>query len=142
MPGIYFFNQGSPFKLRNSRKTKSWIKDVIARERKDLSTLNYIFCSDEQLLEINQQYLKHHTFTDVITFDNSDGGLSIEGDIFISVDRVKDNAEKLDIEFTEELHRVMVHGVLHLLGYSDKSPRAKALMRRKEDTYLSLRAIT
>lgn len=88
---------------------------------------------------MNIQYLNHKTYTDIITFDNSEAPKLLEGDIFISVDRVKENAEKLKIPFVHELHRVMIHGVLHLLGYSDKTPRKKAEMRKKEDAYLSLR---
>ena len=139
MARIDFFNQDISFKPLKPRKTKRWIQDVIEKEGKELSHLNYIFCSDEYLFTINQQYLNHKTLTDIITFDNSEGGGTIEGDIFISIERVRANAEELQVDFNEEVHRVLIHGVLHLMGYGDKSPRQKSLMRKKEDAYLSLR---
>jgi probable rRNA maturation factor len=138
MAAIDFFNQDIPFKLSRPRKTTRWIREVISREKQELAHLSYIFCSDEYLLAINQQYLKHKTLTDIITFDYSDGG-PIEGDVFVSVDRVRANAEELKTAFDDELHRVLIHGVLHLIGYSDKSPAEKLAMRKKEDAYLSLR---
>lgn len=103
-----------------------------------MTSVNYIFCSDDYLREINIQYLKHKTYTDIVTFNYGTTD-QIEGDIFISVDRVKENAQKFNTELETELHRVIIHGVLHLIGYSDKSKTEKALMREKEDTYLSLR---
>jgi probable rRNA maturation factor len=138
MAAIHFFVQELDFKLSKPRKTKTWIKEVLRRENKELATLNYIFCSDAYLLSINEQYLNHRTLTDIITFDNSDGD-NMEGDIFISVERVQENASKLKTHFDEELHRVIIHGVLHLSGYGDKTRKEKALMRDKEDAYLSLR---
>lgn len=138
MAALEFFNQDISFKLPNPRKTKSWIRQVIALENKSLEHLNYIFCSDEYLLSINQQYLNHDTFTDIITFDNSEDEDTIEGDIFISIERVRANAVELQKPFEEELHRVLIHGVLHLLGHTDKSPSDKSSMRKKEDAYLSL----
>lgn len=141
MAGVDFFNQDITFKLPRPRKTKQWIREVASREGRQLVQLNYIFCSDEYLLSINRQYLKHNTLTDIITFDNSEGGGVIEGDIFISIERVKANATELKTTFNEELHRVLIHGVLHLSGYSDKSASDKSLMRKKEDAYLSLRDI-
>lgn len=139
MAAVDFFAQDISFKLRKPRKTKQWILEAIARERKQLEHLNYIFCSDAYLLSMNEQYLNHKTLTDIITFDNSGKKGIIEGDIFISIERVKSNAEELQTSFDEELHRVMIHGVLHLIGYSDKSVTAKVRMRKKEDAYLSLR---
>ena len=100
--------------------------------------LNFIFCNDQYLLEINQQYLNHNTYTDIITFNHSDDKGTIEGDIFISLDRVAENSSTLDIPFELELHRVMIHGVLHLVGYSDKTTPQKNEMRKKEDESLSL----
>lgn len=138
MAAVEFFNQGISFKLSNSRRTKSWIRTVIGLENKKLEHLNYIFCSDQSLLSINQQYLNHDTFTDIITFDNSDDRDLIEGDIYISIERVRDNATELKTDFEEELHRVLIHGVLHLIGYGDKSAAEKSTMRKKEDAYLSL----
>jgi probable rRNA maturation factor len=137
MPGINFYNQDISFKLSNPRKTTSWIKNAIRKEGFKLIQVNYIFCSDEYLREMNIEYLNHKTYTDIITFDNSEKEGQIEGDIFISIDRVKENAEKLKIHFSEELRRVLIHGILHLAGYSDKSARQKAEMRKKENFYLS-----
>jgi probable rRNA maturation factor len=138
MPQIRFFSEGITFKLAHPRKTSSWIKTVIEREKHTLEDLNYIFCSDEALLQINIDYLNHDTFTDIVTFDNSAEEDIIEGDIFISIPRVRENSTKFKTSFQEELNRVMVHGVLHLCGYKDKTAEQKKLMRKKEDTYLSL----
>ena len=101
--------------------------------------INFIFCDDAYLLEMNQEYLKHDTFTDIITFDYGSSE-AVSGDIFISVDRIRENAAKLQQNALDELHRVMIHGILHLIGYKDKSPADKAQMTSKEDKYLSLRA--
>lgn len=139
MASINFFAQDLEFKMPHPRKTKAWIKEVIRRENKTLTNLNYIFCSDAYLLAINKQYLNHQTLTDIITFDNSEGDGNIEGDIFISIDRVHENASRLSAPFEEELQRVLIHGVLHLSGYEDKSPKQKEDMRKKEDACLSLR---
>lgn len=141
MAEVNFFNQDITFKLPKQGKTRQWIKEVLSREKKQLAHLNYIFCSDEYLLSINKQYLKHNALTDIITFDNSEHGGPIEGDIFISIERVRANAKELKTGFDEELHRVLIHGVLHLSGYSDKSASDKSRMRKKEDACLSLREI-
>lgn len=138
MPSINFFSEEIPFQLKHPRKTTRWVKEAITSEGKILADLNYIFCTDEYLYSINLEYLNHKTYTDIITFDNSEEADSIQGDIFISIDRVKENAGKLNVSFEQELHRVIIHGVLHLVGYSDKTPRQKSLMRKKEDAYLSL----
>ena len=113
---------------------------MISRENCTLKHLNYIFCSDEYLLDLNKQYLNHKTLTDVITFDSSEEPTVIEGDIFISIERVQSNAKELSQTEDEELHRVIIHGVLHLLGYTDKTKSGQILMRKKEDAYLSLRS--
>jgi len=139
MPSLNFFTEEITFKLPHPQKTRNWIKNSIRSEKKDLQQINFIFCSDEYLRGINIQYLNHQTYTDIITFDNSEGSGRLEGDIFISVDRVTENALKYEREFDEELHRVIVHGVLHLIGYKDKGGENKKLMRKKEDAYLSLR---
>lgn len=139
MPSIRFFSEGVSFKLKHSRKTVRWIKETIAHESCTLGELAFIFCTDEYLMSINVDFLKHHTLTDIITFDHAEENGEISGDIFISVARVKENAPKFDSSFEEELHRVIIHGVLHLIGYSDKSPAQKNQMRKKEDAYLSLR---
>jgi probable rRNA maturation factor len=138
MPGIHFFNEGTAFKLPHPRKTSSWIKKVVRSEASEVGDLNYIFCSDKYLLGVNQQYLNHDTYTDIITFGLSDGA-TIEGDIYISIPRVRENARDQKVPFHDELDRVMIHGILHLLGHADKTPRKKALMRKKEDACLSLR---
>lgn len=140
MGSIRFFTEDIAFKLPHPRKTTAWIKSAILKEKHSLGELNYIFCSDEHLLKINIEYLNHKTLTDIITFDNSDEHGVIEGDIFISIDRVRDNAAKFSSDFDSELHRVLIHGVLHLAGYSDKTPEQKTAMRKKEDAYLSLRS--
>ncbi len=124
------------FVLKERANLKKWLKNVIITEGAQLGNLNFIFCTDDYLLEMNQTYLQHHTLTDVITFDNSEKEGLIEGDIFISVERVQDNALKFGVANHEELRRVMVHGVLHLLGYGDKTPEDKAQMRQKENDYL------
>ena len=136
---IHFFYEGVDFRLKAVRNTKIWIKEVTAAENKKIGELNYIFCSDEILSQINLQYLQHDTLTDIITFKASDDDNLIEGDIFISVERVEENAEKFKVHFSQELHRVIIHGVLHLVGYSDKTSSQKRIMRGKEDAYLSLR---
>lgn len=139
MAQIDFFTQDVSFKFHTPAKTRLWIKNVIGLENRDLVHINYIFCSDAYLLELNKQYLKHRTLTDIITFDSSEEDGQIEGDIFISIERVRSNAVELGTSFDDELHRVLIHGVLHLIGYADKSPKDKSRMRKKEDTYLSLR---
>jgi len=138
---IHFFYEDVDFHLKAIRNTKSWLKNVIKVENKKLGELNYIFCSDAFLADVNLQYLNHKTLTDIITFDTSEDVHLIEGEIYISIDRVNENAIKFKASFDQELHRVMVHGVLHLLGYSDKTSQQKKIMRKKEDAYLSLRRI-
>ena len=135
---IEFFNEDIDFKLPATESIKSWLHQVILHEHHNLGHLNFIFCSDDYLLQINGQYLNHHYHTDVITFDLSESDPEITGDIFVSIDRVKSNAKTLEVEFMDELRRVMVHGVLHLLGYDDKSALQKQEMRKKEEAYLSL----
>ena len=138
MASINFFSQTIPFKVPFPRKTSAWIKAVIKKEKHSLKEINFIFCSDTELHQINLEYLNHDDFTDIITFDNSEEKGVIEGDIYISTDRVRENAATYQKEFSNELKRVMIHGVLHLLGYKDKSIAAKKQMRLKEDFYLSL----
>ncbi|MFZ6010764.1 MAG: rRNA maturation RNase YbeY [Bacteroidota bacterium] len=138
MAAVNFFYEDIPFSLEYPRKVTKWLSLSIKKEKAKLKELNFIFCSDDYLRTINIEFLNHTTYTDIVTFDNSDGSGFIEGDIFISIDRVTENAEKFKKSFTEELHRVMIHGVLHLIGYSDKKSAAKIEMRKKEDAYLSL----
>ena len=138
---INFFNEDISFTLKQKGLVRTWIRNTIISENRRLKLLNFIFCSDAYLLNINKQYLNHDTYTDIITFDNSDVMHDIIGDIFISVERVKENAKDREIKASEELHRVMIHGTLHLLGYADKAKSAKALMTNKEDFYLSKREV-
>lgn len=138
MPIHYFSNQ-IDFKLKNQRKTTLWIASVAKKEKKAIGEISYVFCSDEYLLSLNQQFLKHNTFTDIMTFDYSEGKKELSGEIYVSIDRVADNAAKFKTDFQDELHRVMIHGVLHLAGYKDKKSVEKALMRKKEEACLSLR---
>ncbi|MFN7261499.1 MAG: rRNA maturation RNase YbeY [Cyclobacteriaceae bacterium] len=139
MATIRFFSEDISFKIDLPRKKSQWIKEVARREKKTIKEINYIFCSDEYLLQLNQGFLNHKTLTDIITFDNSEGENGLEGEIYISIERVQENAIKFNNEFEDELHRVMIHGVLHLIGYKDKKPSEKALMRKKEEACLSLR---
>tara|TARA_B100000683_G_scaffold264135_1_gene293278 strand:+ start:4632 stop:5045 length:414 start_codon:yes stop_codon:yes gene_type:complete len=123
------------FILNNQMELQKWIETVITSENKVLGDLNYIFCSDEYLLERNIKYLKHDTLTDIITFDYCEEEI-INSDIMISIDRVKENSSIFENSFSDELHRVMIHGVLHLIGYDDKTKKEKQTMRNKEDFYL------
>ena len=134
---IHFHYLVQGFHLKHRTRLKAFIKTLITKERRLIDTINYIFCSDEYLLQINQDYLKHQDFTDIITFQLNAEGAPILADIYISIDRVKDNSHSLEVSFTEELHRVIFHGALHLCGYKDKSASAKRTMRMKEDYYLS-----
>ena len=136
---ILFFNEQLTFTLRDKSAVRFWLEAIIKTEVHKLNHINYIFCTDKYLHKINLKYLQHNTYTDIITFDNSTTKGTIEADMFISIQRVKENAKALKINFTDELHRVMAHGVLHLCGYKDKTPKAKQLMTSKEDYYLSLR---
>jgi probable rRNA maturation factor len=139
MPAIRFFEEDINFKLKQKAQVRQWIIDTIVNEGYKLSELTYVFCSDAYLLQINQQYLQHDTYTDIVTFDNSEQEGKIVGDIFISVERIRENAAKFKVSETDELHRVMIHGVLHLLGYKDKTAVSKEKMTQKEDQYLSTR---
>jgi probable rRNA maturation factor len=136
---IAFFEEGISYKLKHKTAIKAWVTEAIKSEGHKLKELTYIFCSDTYLLKLNQQYLNHDTYTDIITFDNSETSKVILGDIFISIDRVKENSIKYNIPVADELHRVIIHGALHLLGYTDKSPVDKKKMTLKEDFYLDKR---
>jgi probable rRNA maturation factor len=136
---IHFFEEDISYNLKQKIKIRKWITQTISNEGKTLQELNFIFCSDDYLLKINREYLKHDTFTDIITFDNSEDSAQINGDIFISIDRIRDNAKDFKVSESNELHRVMIHGTLHLLGYRDKTKQEKSVMTEKEDKYLSVR---
>lgn len=133
---ISFHYEDIQFILPNHLLIVDWIYKTIINETKILRQVNYIFCSDNYLHKINLEYLNHDTFTDVITFPYTDGNI-IEGDIFISIDRIRENAKSFEVAFKNELHRVMIHGTLHLLGYLDKTNEEKAQMTQMEDKYLS-----
>lgn len=131
------FNYENEFNLDNEEVISNWLSQVILSETKKEGEINYIFCDDEYLLKINLEYLNHDTLTDIISFDYTVGN-EINGDIFISVERVQDNADDFEVSFEEELRRVLVHGVLHYCGYKDKSEEDEVLMRAKEDEKLSM----
>jgi rRNA maturation RNase YbeY len=133
---ITFQSQEITFTLRHKVNIKAWIKQVIESEKKVLGQINFVFTSDEEVLKANVQFLKHHTYTDIITFDYCNGSL-VNGDILISVERVADNAKKFKVDFENELKRVMIHGVLHLCGYKDKKPSDAKKMRQMEDLWLA-----
>ena len=141
MSQIRFFSESIAFKLKQPIKISSWIKLVAKKEKRTIKEINYIFCSDEYLLQLNQGFLNHKTLTDIITFDNSEGKNALEGEIYISIERVQENALKFNTNFEDELQRVMIHGILHLIGYKDKKYSEKALMRKKEEACLSLRSL-
>ena len=124
------------FKITERRKKKKWLNNLIFQENYKLLELNYIFLNDESLLKINKEYLNHDTYTDIITFDNSEKNKIIEGDIFISVDRIKENALLFHVSFETEMIRVMAHGLLHLCGYLDKKKKDIRNMREKENYYM------
>ena len=126
------FNSETSFTLKNQNKLVKWIGDVVSSEGFQDAEINYIFCDDSYLNKINQEFLNHDTFTDIISFDYT-LGKEVGGDIFISIERVLENAEKFNEVFENELHRVMIHGILHFMGYKDKTKKEKTLMRTKED---------
>lgn len=132
---IHFSVEKEGFKLKERTRIKNWITAIIKDEGKKVGDIAYIFCDDEQILETNISYLDHNTYTDIITFDYVEGNV-ISGDILISVDRVKENAELFNCTFEQELHRVIIHGILHLLGVGDKSEEEAQVMRKREEEAL------
>ncbi len=136
---INFFSEETSFNPTNKNFLSSWISECIKLEDKQTGEINFIFCSDDYLLKLNQDYLDHDTFTDIVTFNYVSEQL-ISGDLFISVNRVEDNAKQLQVEFKKELRRVMIHGILHLIGYDDKTPELAKVIRAKEDFYLTLKS--
>jgi rRNA maturation RNase YbeY len=132
---ILFFVEKTNFRIKNKIAVKSWLFDAIIQENKTLGYINIILCTDDYLHDLNQKYLSHDTLTDIITFDFNEKELLV-GEIFISIDRVKENAGIYGIKVVDELHRVIIHGVLHLCGYKDKSRKDKKLMTDKENYYL------
>lgn len=132
-PKILFFEENVDFKLPHKKQHKDWLVRIAASEKHNIKTLNYVFADDAFVLQINQQYLQHDTYTDIITFDNSIDSKEIEGEIYISVERVLENSNTENTTFDHELRRVMVHGLLHLCGYDDKTEEDIIAMRKKED---------
>jgi rRNA maturation RNase YbeY len=135
---ITFNNHNIQFSLKDKLFIKSFLARVFAEEGVVFKSVSYVFCTDEFLLKLNQEYLNHDTLTDILTFTLSNSSLPVVSEIYISVERVKENAEKLKVLFITELYRVMIHGILHLCGYTDQTKSKKANMRKKEDYYLSL----
>jgi probable rRNA maturation factor len=135
---IRFHIQHKKISLRNRTNLKIFLSELFQKESISLASLSYIFCTDEFLLQLNKQYLKHNYYTDVISFDLTNKKGPLTGEIYISIDRVKDNAALLKQTYYKELHRVIFHGALHLCGFNDKSVKEKLIMRKKEDKYISL----
>jgi probable rRNA maturation factor len=134
---IFFHCEDVDFKLADETKTTEWLTAIITKEKKVTGNISYVFCSDEHLLTINKEYLNHDYYTDIITFDYTDNGI-VSGDIFISLDRIKDHAKEYKVTFENELYRVIAHGVLHLIGYNDKTDEDQDLMTKMENESLEL----
>lgn len=137
---ISYYFQDTDFKFRDRRKTNEWLKLAAESEIRRIGNISIIFCSDNYVLDINQKYLQHDYFTDIITFDYCEGD-RLSGDLFISVDSVRENSVEFGTEFKDELNRVIIHGLLHLVGYDDHTEKDIKLMRSKENYYLSLREL-
>ena len=135
---VHFFSEDIDFELPEKLRRKRWLKQLAAGAGFRIKELNYVFCSDEYLYQMNVDYLNHDTYTDIITFDNSEKTKELEGDIFISVDRVRENAKSAQVEEEVELTRVLAHGLLHLIGYKDKAKEEASLMRSKEEEAIEL----
>lgn len=133
----FYTEEGFNFLLKDKNKIRTWLEECAKQEHKEISHLTYVFCSDEYLLNINQNYLNHNTYTDIITFDYSKDNI-LEGEIYISIERVKENAKAYKVSFTNELLRVLAHGLLHLSGYKDKTKKEKEIMHNKENEKLNL----
>ena len=134
---ISYFSEDTDFELADADNHTQWLKKIANVHNSEILSLTYIFCSDEYLLNINKSYLNHDYYTDIITFPYKQGE-ELESDIFISIDRVQDNAAQAGVSFTEELHRVMAHGVLHLIGFGDKTEEEAKIMRKKEEESIAL----
>jgi len=134
----FHFLEGVQFKLNKRRELKSFIELLFKKEKKRLAVINYILCTDKYLLNINRQFLQHDYYTDIITFGLSDPDEPISAEIYISVDRVKDNALEFGSSYKKEMHRVLFHGALHLCGYKDKKKKDAVIMRKMEDKYITL----
>lgn len=135
---IHFFSEEIKFTLREKLNRKRWLKKIATNAGFKIKGLNYVFCSDEYLYQMNRDYLKHDSYTDIITFDNSEKKGDIEGDIFVSIDRVRENAKTHTQEVETEMNRVLAHGLLHLMGYKDKTQEEVAIMRLKEEESIKM----
>lgn len=139
MSSINFLNEDLSYNVVKKKLLRSWILNTIKKEGKKIDSINYIFTSDSFLYKLNIEYLSHDTFTDIISFQYNEEGEDIQSDIFISIERIKENAKTYNQKLLDEVHRIIIHGTLHLLGYKDKSKSQKEEMTSKEDYYLSLR---
>ena len=137
---IRYFNEDIRFVLKDKLVNNRWLKLVAGSEIRSIGDVNIIFCSDKYILDVNLRYLHHDYYTDIITFDYCEGK-KLSGDLFISIDTVRENALEYGVEFDDELHRVMVHGLLHLIGYDDHNPEEEKIIHEKEDYYLKLRGV-
>lgn len=136
---ISFFNEEINFTLKNKKKISEWIVTIVEQHKYNIQNINYIFCNDKYLHQINLKHLQHDTYTDIITFDYTNKkSKELIADIYISTERVKENSQAFKTTFQKELNRVIIHGILHLLGYSDKTNKQQKQMRKKEDAYLIL----
>src|SRR6187402_1416293 len=134
---VHFFAHDLPTRLKNTTTLKAFIESIFIKERQTLDSINYIFCSDRAILEINKKYLNHDFYTDVITFDLSPDNIAISAEVYISIERIRDNAKQLELSIKSELHRVLFHAALHLCGYNDKKKKDKEIMRKRENELLS-----
>jgi rRNA maturation RNase YbeY len=134
---VFYTEENFTFRLKDKNKIRHWLEECASQENKQIHQITYIFCSDEYLLELNRTHLNHNTYTDIITFDYTEEN-NLIGEIYISVERIKENAKKYKVSFKEELLRVMIHGLLHLSGYKDKTKQEKKQMREKETEKLGL----
>jgi rRNA maturation RNase YbeY len=134
---VHFFSHDIPTRLENTTNLKHFIESIFEKEMKNLDSINYIFCSDRVILEINKKYLNHDFYTDVITFDLSPNKIAIAAEVHVSIERIKDNAKQLGVSIKSELHRVIFHAALHLCGYDDKKKKDKEIMRKKENYLLT-----
>jgi len=134
---VHFFSHDIPTRLKNASNLKHFIESIFKKETQTLDSINYIFCSDRILLEINKKYLNHDFYTDVITFDLSPNNKAISAEVYISIERIRDNAKQLGLSIKSELHRVLFHAALHLCGYNDKKKKEKEIMRKMENELLS-----
>jgi len=133
---IYFYSHDIPTNLKNATNLKEFIESIFKKEMQKIDSINYIFCSDKAVLEINKKYLNHDFYTDVITFNLSSNNKPISGEVYISIERVRDNAKQLGVSIKSELHRILFHAALHLCGYNDKKKKDKEIMRKRENELL------